>query len=167
VTRQAPGAGRPVVADGERATLIATRADAATSGPWGYLRASGAIWATDGGGRLALAADGVEVAQCLHDPDAEFIAHAREDVPWLLGQLAAEQHALAALERRLAVLVAGVGRANEALDRLPWEGDGLLHLVAEGVASAEVVAAVHAAAGALDPEALGLKVDHADEGVRS
>jgi hypothetical protein len=33
----------------------------------------------------------------------------------------------------------------------------LRHLVAEGTASAEVVAAVHAVASALDPEALGLK----------
>jgi hypothetical protein len=157
MTRQAPRAGRPVVADGERATLIAARADAATPGPWGYLRAWGAIWAADGGVQLAHVSDGVEVATCLHDPDAEFIAHARADVPWLLGQLAAEQAAVAALERRLDILVAAVGRANQALDRLPWEGDGLLHLVAEGQASAEVVAAVHAAASALDPEALGLK----------
>jgi hypothetical protein len=148
VTRPQPRpGGQPGVAEGERAVRIAARAAAATLGPWGHLRACGSI----------VAAGGDEIAACCHDPDAEFIAHARADVPWLLAQLAAERAALAALERRLAVLVAGVGRANEALDRLPWEGDGLSHLVAEGAASAEVVAAVHAVAGALDPEALGLK----------
>jgi hypothetical protein len=47
--------------------------------------------------------------------------------------------------------------ANDALDRLPWQGDGLRHLVAEGAATVEVVAAIHAAARALDPETLGLK----------
>ncbi len=147
MTRQGLGTGQPVVVDGERAVRVAARADVASPGPWGYLRASGAICAPD----LA------EVAACCHDPDALFIAHARADVPRLLGQLAAEQAALATVERRLATLRAAVGRANQALDRLPWEGDGLLHLVAEGAASAEVVAAVHAVASALDPEALGLK----------
>ncbi len=132
------------------AALIAARARMATPGPWGYDRAGAAVVAVDATGLR-------EVAACGHDPDAAFIAHAREDVPWLLGQLAVEQHARAALQRRLAVLVAAIGRANQALDRLPWQGDGLRHLVAEGTASAEVVAAVHAVASALDPEDLGLK----------
>jgi hypothetical protein len=129
---------------------IARRASLATPGPWGYDRAGGAVVIVDTA-RLR------EVAGCCHDPDAMFIAHARADIPWLLGQLAAEQAALAALEHRLDALRVAVGRANQALDRLPWEGDGLLHLVAEGAASAEVVAAIHAAASAMDPEALGLK----------
>jgi hypothetical protein len=141
-----PG-GQPRVAEGERAVRVAARAAAATPGPWGYLRASRSIVAAGVG----------EIAACCHDPDAWFIAHARVDVPWLLGQLVAERAALAALERRPDALRAAVGCANQALDRLLWEGDGLLHLVAEGAASAEIVAMVHAVASALDPEALGLK----------
>jgi hypothetical protein len=129
---------------------IARRASLATPGPWGYDRAGGAV-VTVGTAGLR------EVAGCCRDADTMFIAHARADVPWLLHRLAAEQHARAALEQRLAVLRAAVGRANEALDRLPWQGDGLRHLVVEGTATEEVVAAIHAAASALDPEALGLK----------
>jgi hypothetical protein len=87
------------------AALVAARARRATPGPWGYDRAGGAV--------VTAAAAGLrEVAGCCHDPDATFIAHARADVPWLLGQLTAEQHARAALERRLAVLVTAVGLAN-------------------------------------------------------
>jgi hypothetical protein len=55
------------------------------------------------------------------------------------------------------VLQAAIRRANDALDRLPWQGDGLRHLVVAGAATVEVVAAIHAAAGTLDPEGLGLK----------
>jgi hypothetical protein len=143
---RAAGAGQVAV----HAALVAARARLATPGPWGYDRAAAAVVAADPAGLR-------EVAGCGHDPDAAFIAHARADVPWLLGQLAAEQAARAALQRQLATLRAGVDPANQALDRLPWQGDGLAHLVAEGQASAEVVAAVHAAASALDPEALGLK----------
>jgi hypothetical protein len=128
-----------------RAAVILLRCGAASEGPWGYLRASGAIVAPDLTG----------VAHCLHDPDAAFIAHARADVPWLVDQLHLEHVAHEEVERRLRVLGAAVRRANEALDRLPWQGDGLRHLLAEGVASAEVVAAIHAAASALDPETLG------------
>jgi hypothetical protein len=149
VTRQPPSPAERagVEAVVARAASILVRCGAATDGPWGYLRASGEI----------VASDMSEVAQCWHDPDARFIARAREDVPWLVGQLHAEHLAHDELERRLRVLEAAIRQANEALDRLSWEGDGLRHLVAEGVASAEVVAAVHAAAGALDPETLGLK----------
>ncbi len=76
----------PVV---ERTVQVAARASAATPGPWGYLRPWGVICAPD----LS------DVAHCLHDPDALFIAHARTDIPWLLDQLAAEQAARLALER--------------------------------------------------------------------
>jgi hypothetical protein len=131
----------------EWAIVIATRVNEATPGPWGYLRPSGVICGPDGS----------DVADCLHDPDALFIAHARDDVPWLLHQLAAEQHARDALDQQVAVLEAGIGRANAALNRLPWQGDGQRYLVAEGAATAEVVAVIHAAARALDPEDLGLK----------
>ncbi len=78
-------------------------------------------------------------------------------MPWQLHQLAAEQHARVALDQRIAVLEGAIGLANDALDRLPWQGDGLRHLVAAGAATQEVVAAIHTAASALGPETLGLK----------
>jgi hypothetical protein len=131
----------------ERAIQIAARASQATPGPWGYLRPSGVICGPDGS----------DVADCLHDPDVLFIAHAPEDTVWLLQQLLVDLAALVALQGRIALLHAGIRRANAALDRLPWQGDGLRHLVAEGAATAEVVAAIHVVAGALDPEDLGLK----------
>ena len=131
----------------QRAIAIATRASQATPGPWGYLRPSGVICGPDGG----------DVADCLHDPDALFIAHAPEDTLWLLRQPLVDLSALVALQGRIALLHAGIRCANDALDRLPWQGDGLRHLVAAGAATAEVVAAIHAVARALDPEALGLK----------
>lgn len=49
----------------DRLVAIAARADAASPGPWPYAET---LWA----GRAR---------------DAEFIAHAREDIPWLLSQL--------------------------------------------------------------------------------
>jgi hypothetical protein len=55
----------------ERAIAIATRASDATPEPWGYLRPSGVICASDGS----------DVAECLHDPDALFIAHAPRGHP--------------------------------------------------------------------------------------
>lgn len=116
MTRPQPDPGERAASAGRvaaPAALVAARARRATPGPWGYDRAGGAVVAVDAAGLR-------EVAACGHDPDAAFVAHAREDVPWLLGQLAAEQAARAALQRRLAVVVAAVGRANQALDRLPW-----------------------------------------------
>jgi hypothetical protein len=131
----------------QRAIVIATRVGQATPGPWGYLRASGVICAPDGS----------DVAHCLHDPDALFLAHARADMPWLLGQLASEQAARVGVEQRVAVLEAAIRCANAALNRLRWQSDGLRHLITAGTANVEVMAAIHAAASALDPETLGLK----------
>jgi hypothetical protein len=131
----------------ERAIVIATRAGLATPGPWGCIRPSGAIVASGHG----------EIAECTYDPDALFIAHGRGDIPWLLHHLLTELYALVALHERVAVLEAAIGCVNAALNQLPWQGDGLRHLAAEGAATVEVVAAIHAAAGALDPEILGLK----------
>jgi hypothetical protein len=107
-----------------------SRADAgaaATPGPWGYLRPSGVICGPDAS----------EVAHCLYDPDAMFIAHARADILWLLDQLqaaqAAHRVAQAQLQDRLDWLVAAIRQANKELNRLPWQGDGLHSFVAEGL----------------------------------
>ena len=75
-----------------RLTEIADRAASATPGPW---EASGStVWRSTGDG-TPTDFSGVAVAYVppLADPqegrpDADFIAHAREDVPYLLGEVA-------------------------------------------------------------------------------
>jgi hypothetical protein len=138
-----------------RLLSIAGRARAATPGPWGYLRPSGVICAPDAAS---------EVAHCLHDPDAVFVAHARSDIGWLLDQLQAERSASLALDGqlqdRLILLRAAIRVANEELNRLPWQGDGLSDFVAEGLDRDQarwVARVIEEVASALDPEALGLK----------
>jgi hypothetical protein len=81
--------------------------------------------------------DASDVAHCLHDPDAVFIAHARADIPWLLDQLQAGRSTGRTLDGqlldRVLVLRAAIRVANDWLNRLPWQGDGLHGLVAEGL----------------------------------
>ena len=105
-----------------------------------------------------------DVAHCLHDPDAVFIAHARSDVPWLLGRLQAERSSDPTLDAqlldRVLVLRAAIRVANEELNALPWQGDGLSGFIAEGLDREQarwVGRVVEALASALDPETLGLK----------
>jgi hypothetical protein len=140
-----------------RLLSIAGRAAAATQGPWGYLRPSGVICAPDAS----------DVAHCLYDPDAVFIAHARTDIPWLLEQLQAGQGVdlgvSGPLLDRLLLLRAAIRVANERLDALPWQGDGLAAAFADGLEPARarwVGRVLEEVASALDPEALGLKDGH-------
>ena len=137
-----------------RILSITGRAAAATQGPWGYVRPSGVICAPDTS----------EVARCLHDPDATFIAYARADIPWLLDQLQAARPSDPTLNEqpldRLILLRAAIRVANEELNRLPWQSDGLSSFVAEGLDRDQarwVARVVKAVASALDPETLGLK----------
>jgi hypothetical protein len=109
-----------------RMLSIAGRAAAATSVPWGHVRPSGVIYGLDTS----------DVAHCMHDPDAVFIAHARADVPWLLDQLQPQQAADPAL-------------AAQLLDRA---------LVPR--AAIELCRVIEAFASALDPETLRLKDSH-------
>jgi len=102
-------------------------AAAATPGPWGYVRPSGVICTLDTS----------EVAHCLHDPDATFIAHTRADIPWLLDQLQAARSTDLTLDEqlldRVLVLRAAIRVANEELNKLPWQGDRLSSLVTDGL----------------------------------
>lgn len=54
------------------------------------------------------------LAYMIHEEDAAFIAHAREDVPWLLQQLADASSRLATLEGEKAALEAEIAAAREA-----------------------------------------------------
>lgn len=78
---------------------IAARADAATEGPWRALgtgAAGGDHWyiCDDGEAIASISAqDGINEDQ--REPDAEFIAHAREDVPKLVAALRAIEELLA------------------------------------------------------------------------
>jgi hypothetical protein len=137
-----------------RLLSITGRAAAATPGPWGDVRPSGIVCAPDAS----------DVAHSLHDPDATFIAHARTDVPWLLDELqvaqAAHRVAQARLQGRLDWLETAIGQANQELNKLPWQGDGLRGFVAEGLDPDQarwVGQVLEAVASALDPKGLGLK----------
>jgi hypothetical protein len=68
-----------------RFAKILARADAATKGPW--------KWSEK---RLSSVVESSEfvISDSSYAPDAEFIAHAREDVPFLLAALAAAEAAL-------------------------------------------------------------------------
>lgn len=63
----------------EREAEIADRAEAATPGPWSVSPDYSDV----------LASDGEHLASYWHEADGQFMAHAREDVPVLLAELAA------------------------------------------------------------------------------
>lgn len=70
----------------QRIQEIQKRCDTATPGPWIYSEVASAIWADRTSLDVVVAADwgGIEISKS----DAAFIAHAREDIPFLLSQLA-------------------------------------------------------------------------------
>ena len=65
-----------------RIAEIAGRVEAASDAPWGYKRGSIA-W------MIRERKDGPQVGNTILEEDADFIAHARTDIPFLLAQLAA------------------------------------------------------------------------------
>jgi hypothetical protein len=133
---------------------ITGRATAATPGPWGYLRPSGVICAPGHQRGRPLPAR----------PGATFIVHARTDIPCLLGQLQAERSTSRTLDARLLdcliLLRAAIQVANDWLNKLPWQGDGLHSFVADGLdrdPARWVGQVIEEVATALDPETLGVK----------
>ena len=73
---------------------IKERAEKATHGPW---------IECDGGYVIEVDSEGI-VAECGRELDAEFIAHAREDVPKLLSLVAQQQAEIERLQTEVAVL---------------------------------------------------------------
>ncbi|MCY8915631.1 hypothetical protein MOE20_06735 [Bacillus atrophaeus] len=59
---------------------IRQRADAATEGPWHY------VITTEGAYILDQDSDLIS-GECEREQDARFIAHARQDIPWLISEI--------------------------------------------------------------------------------
>lgn len=97
----------------DRLDEIRARADAATPGPWG-------VWTSMDNTRDILSEaehpavplaglygrDGSEHPTAGEDADADFIAHARSDIPYLLDRLATSEQEAARLRERLAAILA-------------------------------------------------------------
>jgi hypothetical protein len=137
-----------------RLLSIAGRAAAATPGPRGYLRASGVICGPDAS----------DIAHCLHDPDATFIAHARSDVPWLLDQLQAGWSVDPALDAqlldRVVVLGAAIRGGQPGVEQTALAERRAARLRRRGLGPRPGpldLPVLETVASALDPETLGLK----------
>ena len=66
----------------ERLNAIKARAEAATPGPWGQC-----VAATCPMGNAYLYLDSEDYVRLAHDNDMQFIAHSRQDIPWLIEQV--------------------------------------------------------------------------------
>jgi hypothetical protein len=82
----------------DREQEIRARAEAATPGPWRSAEA------TDSFVSQVLAADGRTLGRVAADDNATFMAHAREDVPWLLAENARLRARAAELDSMLRVV---------------------------------------------------------------
>lgn len=114
----------------DRLAAIRVRAEAATDGPWLQLPP----WKTVPTTRSAIISPNGDIADRIEtEEDAEFVAHAREDVPYLLDE---------------------VERLREYIDRMPYPSD-MDELRADRdrlAAAVERVRALDADAVAIDPE---------------
>lgn len=89
---------------------IQKRADAATAGSWWTGMKDGFSYTVEGP-----EADSHPVAQRLIRPDAEFIVHAREDVPALVAALRSRDAEVAELKAKIAELTQEVQDADSAI----------------------------------------------------
>ena len=88
---------------GEQLDQIAARADAAQPGPWARYSRSDHASLKSSNGEMVAGTFGWEWGGIEHEADADFIAHARDDVPALL----AEVRRLRAAEQRVQALIEG------------------------------------------------------------
>lgn len=92
----------------ERLAEIQARADAATAGPWrecGRDRGGcvcGLVWSIPGDGVVASTASDPDTPRSDEqvNADARFVAHAKDDIPWLLAEVARLQGAMPTDEQR-------------------------------------------------------------------
>jgi len=110
--------------DRERLTVIAARADAATSGPWtpmleGRDHSSGSSCIRTSTGGIEF--DGAS------DADIEFMAHAREDVPYLISELRRLAEMLKPVRQgdHAGLLVRHYSRVRLLVDKYSKEGVGI------------------------------------------
>ena len=86
---------------GEREQAIEAREKAATAGPWA---AKWQNYGKDKAYKIQSPCEDLAIVTCTlllpeQQANAEFLAHAREDIPYLLGQLKGREEKLAALEK--------------------------------------------------------------------
>lgn len=119
----------PVRPHGERLTEIRERVETATEGPWHttplYESGDGSTRAheDDDHGIAGPEHDNPSIAQMLWAHDAAFVAHAREDVPWLIDQLQATLLRAEQAEQRIGSLKSTMSRSIDA------SCDGVLEMV--------------------------------------
>lgn len=82
-----------------RVEEIRKRCEAATSGPWEIHRMFRQVWSPKTQLFVSCEADGEE------DPDANFIAHSREDVPYLLALIEKDEAALRQIRNEMSPYV--------------------------------------------------------------
>jgi|HubBroStandDraft_1064217.scaffolds.fasta_scaffold127556_2 hypothetical protein len=120
-----------------RETDIRARAEKATKGPW-TARDQNSLGSREG---YWIEANHPEVAEVSianvrrgcgeaedlgnDADDADFIAHAREDIPWLLGERAADREKIAALESEIARLRAELDATHRDLDECQAQNEAL------------------------------------------
>jgi hypothetical protein len=117
------GTGKAAGSD-QRTREIAERANAATEGPWKATGLGEVRLVTDGKikGTLARVTPGYPEPRPTQIADAAFVAHAREDIPWLLDLLRVREQEAAdeieALKRRCQALQDEFAAAVKDTDRL-------------------------------------------------
>jgi hypothetical protein len=107
---------------------IRARCEAATPGPWSVTGRNGHDL-TIYGHIAVLPPDSASTAYCMDMTDARFIAHAREDVPWLLKRVEALEAAL-----------------REAIDAFGQIGSGNARCRQAGYGNCDHRCAIHARA---------------------
>lgn len=139
----------------ERIEAIQGRVDAATSGPWEAHHISERVSCVAGKTKLADVFSEAFKDTAGKEANAEFVAHAREDIPFLLDQRRDLKKELAEAEQRRADLVASLNEAGAFLMRVQAE----LAEARERATAAEAERDEWKALGADTPEALKTIMD--------
>lgn len=120
----------PVPTPDQRLAEIRAREQAATEGPWIRWHDQETIPNWDG--FIVIGDDAAEgeecnpVAKIYTEDDAEFAAHAREDVPWLLAYAEGAVSAGCAQQQRIAELETELKQAQATLGRVRAEAQSML-----------------------------------------
>lgn len=97
------------MSDSKRLAEIAARVAKATEGPWGMVDGDNTVYSNPREAKNGFGTNfDAQICEMVEDmdtddisyEDAEFIAHARDDVPWLLDQLAKARELLRRLDEQ-------------------------------------------------------------------